>query len=138
MYRQMPPPFDPHNMPPPGRGVRPSVHGPMMGEPFFDHMSAPPNGFFNHPFHPEPPHGHGGVHDYRGGGGSRGESRGAYFNNMSDYHMPPNFSNEPAAANCQLSSSDGMMSGGNYSLPPDGQIYPDPHAHQSLSCRYAT
>ena len=140
MSRQMPPPFDPHNMPPPpGRGgPPPPVHGPMMGEsPFYDHMSAPPKGYFDHPFRPNAPHGHMGAHDYRGTGGTRGEGRSTYFNNVSDYHLPPfdmNFSKDPA--NCQSTSSDGMASGGNYPLPPDNRIYPDTPQHQSVACRY--
>ena len=147
-YRAMPPPFDPHGMPPPGPGPRP---GPMMGEPWFDQMPAPPpKGFNHHNLHPSfPPdqlHGHISAHDFRGRGrgGTRREERGLYFNNMqnmaANYHQPMfdmDFSNGPL--NSQLSCSDAMTSGGNYLLPPNHQLLLDsefaPTIH-STPCRY--
>ena len=134
----MPPPFDPHGMPHPRPGP-----GPMMGEPWFDRMPAPPKGFNHHPFPPPfpPDHfqGHMGARDYRGGGGGSrgGEGRGVYFNDMADPHphlFDMDFHNGPS--NSQLSNSDGMSSGGNYLLPLDHQMHTDSTKVQSTSCRY--
>ena len=143
-HRGLPPPFDPRAMPHPGAGPAP---GPPMGEPWFDQMPAPPKGFNHHqfcpPFPPDHIHSQMGAHDYRGGGGrgdTRREERDLFFNHqqgMADYHRPPDFSN--AASNSQLPGSGGMMSGGNYMLPPDQIIHPDSEIAPGLqfaSCRY--
>ena len=118
----------PHPRPGPG-GPGPAPRS-IMGEPWFDQLPAPPNGFGHHhfppPFPPDPLHGPMGAHSYRGGG-TRGEGRGIFFNNvqnMADYtsHVfNMDFSN--GSSNSHLSNSDGMSSGGNYLLPLEQQMH---------------
>ena len=136
------PPFDLHGMPHPG-------HAPVMREPWFDPMSAPPKSFnhhhYHHPYPPDHLHGHHsmGARDYRGGGG-RGVG-GLYFNeqhNMVDYHtsvLNVDFANSNGPlSNSQLSSSDGLTSGENFLLPHNHQIHPGSEfaaRAQSVPCR---